>query len=70
MVRWGARSVEQLRQGGHSKTSAKGLIKGGRCGGRWADTFLKSDILLAQSGHWPHIRGGGGAGALASQNDT
>ena len=54
MVRWGARSVAQLRQGGHSKTSVKGLIKGGRCGGRWADTFLKSDILLAQSGHWPH----------------
>ena len=54
MVRWGARTVPQLRQGGRSKTAAKGLVRGGRCGGRWADTFLKSDILLEQSGHWPH----------------
>ena len=54
MVRWGARSVPELRQGGRSKTAAKGLVRGGRCGGRWADTFLKSDIILEQSGHWPH----------------
>ena len=54
MVRWGARVVKDLRVGGHSRASVKGLVKGGKCGGRWADTFLKSDILLAQSGHWPH----------------
>ena len=29
------------------------LAVGGRCGGRWTDTFLKSDILIEQSGHWP-----------------
>ena len=48
MVRWSARSMPNLRS--HSKGSARG----GRCGGRWTDTFLKSDILLEQSGHWPH----------------
>lgn len=48
MVRWGARVVDHLR------TRNKGSARGGRCGGRWTDTFLKSDILLEQSGHWPH----------------
>lgn len=54
MVRWGARSVPNLREGTHGRAGVKGIQKGGRCGGRWTDTFLKSDILLAQSGHWPH----------------
>ena len=54
MVRWGARSVPKLRVGGHGKAGLKGAARGGRCGGRWTDTFLKSDILLEQSGHWPH----------------
>jgi hypothetical protein len=53
MVRWGARSVPQLRQGTHGKAGVRGQSRGGKCGGRWTDTFLKSDILLAQSGHWP-----------------
>ena len=48
MVRWNAKSVAELR------TRNKGATRGGRCGGRWTDTFLKSDILLSQSGHWPH----------------
>lgn len=46
----GPRSVPQLR----AVKGAKGAARGGRCGGRWTDTFLKSDILLEQSGHWPH----------------
>ena len=54
MVRWGARSMPKLREGGHSRAGQRGLSRGGRCGGRWTDTFLKSDILLQQSGHWPH----------------
>ena len=48
MVRWNAKAVPELR------TRNKGSARGGRCGGRWTDTFLKSDILLSQSGHWPH----------------
>ena len=54
MVRWGARSMPKLREGGHGKAGLRGVSRGGRCGGRWTDTFLKSDILLEQSGHWPH----------------
>lgn len=54
MVRWGARTVPRLREGPHSKAGLRGAARGGKCGGRWTDTFLKSDILLAQSGHWPH----------------
>ena len=54
MVRWGARSMPKLREGGHGKAGLRGAARGGRCGGRWTDTFLKSDILLEQSGHWPH----------------
>ena len=53
MVRWGARSMPHLREGGHGKAGIRGASRGGRCGGRWTDTFLKSDILLEQSGHWP-----------------
>ena len=50
----GARGRPRLRRGGDSKASVKGLAGGGGGGGRWSDTFLKSDILREQSGHWPH----------------